>query len=336
MPLLTLEPGICKYQYIGSSAVVEAPKNVLTRMSRLVNPWITCSTYSRRDSTLPLIRVSSRMTSLPDTLNLEQPFLLHSGKVAHRATPSDGFNWAATSQDVLYECGNNTINIHYVNDIDIYDVLQVLRSLLIEQVLASGYTLFHAGALLDNGHLSLVFGEKGAGKTTTVLALALEGMQFVTNDKCLLSNSCYCWGIPQAIGVSDWTIRQFGTRLRPGSARTHNGKLWIYPAEFASNVLNPATGGDPQSILNVRISTVSDLVISRMDKSETSKLLVSAMTFSNGVHAEWVRHALNSRTPGVEHSDLLDVVSLPAISVLWNPWDRRQCRKLIDVINQSN
>jgi predicted ATPase len=42
-------------------------------------------------------------------------------------------------------------------------------------LLADGWTLLHASAAVRDGQTVLTFGSKGAGKTTTALALATRG-----------------------------------------------------------------------------------------------------------------------------------------------------------------
>jgi hypothetical protein len=51
------------------------------------------------------------------------------------------------------------------------------------QLLRSGWTLLHASAVVQGGRTVLAFGSKGAGKTTTALALAGLGWELLANDR---------------------------------------------------------------------------------------------------------------------------------------------------------
>ncbi|MGH1554633.1 hypothetical protein ACRAWF_30040 [Streptomyces sp. L7] len=60
---------------------------------------------------------------------------------------------------------------------------RIARDALRGLLLRDGWTLLHASAVTDNCRTVLAFGEKGAGKTTTALALANMGWQLLANDR---------------------------------------------------------------------------------------------------------------------------------------------------------
>ncbi|MEU2930582.1 hypothetical protein ABZ636_36980 [Streptomyces sp. NPDC007251] len=60
---------------------------------------------------------------------------------------------------------------------------RLARELLRGQLLADGWTVLHASAATHNGDAVLTLGDKGAGKTTTALLLALNGWGLLANDR---------------------------------------------------------------------------------------------------------------------------------------------------------
>ncbi|MFE9258585.1 hypothetical protein [Streptomyces sp. NPDC006879] len=60
---------------------------------------------------------------------------------------------------------------------------RIARDAMRGMLLDRGWTLLHASAVTDNCRTVLTFGAKGAGKTTTALALANLGWQLLANDR---------------------------------------------------------------------------------------------------------------------------------------------------------
>jgi HprK-related kinase B len=75
--------------------------------------------------------------------------------------------------------------------------------------LSEGYLLARAGAVGKNGRCLAVSGESGMGKSTTVLRLLADGLDFVSDDRLLLRPSKYgveVLGIPSHPRVNPGTI----------------------------------------------------------------------------------------------------------------------------------
>jgi hypothetical protein len=68
--------------------------------------------------------------------------------------------------------------------------------------------LFHAGFVRYRGRGVLVPGETGAGKSTTVAALALNGGEFFSDEVAVIDSSLRVWPYPRAIGLKPggWTL----------------------------------------------------------------------------------------------------------------------------------
>ncbi|GGV28470.1 hypothetical protein GCM10010260_81080 [Streptomyces filipinensis] len=60
---------------------------------------------------------------------------------------------------------------------------RLARELVRGQLLADGWTVLHASAVTHDGTAVLTLGDKGAGKTTTALLLALDGWGLLANDR---------------------------------------------------------------------------------------------------------------------------------------------------------
>ncbi|MGW2651697.1 hypothetical protein ACWC2T_44230 [Streptomyces sp. NPDC001393] len=60
---------------------------------------------------------------------------------------------------------------------------RLARELVRGQLLADGWTVLHASAATHNGDAVLTLGDKGAGKTTAALLLALDGWGLLANDR---------------------------------------------------------------------------------------------------------------------------------------------------------
>ncbi|MFC7982798.1 hypothetical protein [Streptomyces sp. NPDC057336] len=162
---------------------------------------------------------------------------------------------------------------------------RIARDALRGLLLRDGWTLLHASAVTDNCRTVLTFGEKGAGKTTTALALANLGWQLLANDRVFVrpddggqlrvlpwpSAAAIGLGLLDALGWYDVARKRLeaGEALHPtqhpdvtdavlagrreplwepGGKRER--KVQVYPDQFADWFgLKLATGGLAQAVL---------------------------------------------------------------------------------------
>ncbi|WP_432139158.1 MULTISPECIES: hypothetical protein [unclassified Streptomyces] len=162
---------------------------------------------------------------------------------------------------------------------------RIARDALRGMLLQDGWTLLHASAVTDNCRTVLTFGEKGAGKTTTALALANLGWQLLANDRIFVrpdeggqlrvlpwpSAAAIGLGLLDALGWHDVARKRLeaGEALHPtqhpdvtdavlagrreplwepGGKRER--KVQVYPDQFADWFgLKLATGGLAQAVL---------------------------------------------------------------------------------------
>ncbi|WP_338058272.1 lactate/malate family dehydrogenase [Streptomyces roseifaciens] len=63
---------------------------------------------------------------------------------------------------------------------------RLTREVVRGQLLADGWSILHASAVVRDGQTVLTLGDKGAGKTTTALLLARAGWQLLANDRVFI------------------------------------------------------------------------------------------------------------------------------------------------------
>ncbi|MFD0386310.1 hypothetical protein ACFQ2B_39540 [Streptomyces stramineus] len=63
---------------------------------------------------------------------------------------------------------------------------RLAREVVRGQLLADGWSILHASAVVRDGQAVLTLGDKGAGKTTTALLLARAGWQMLANDRVFI------------------------------------------------------------------------------------------------------------------------------------------------------
>ncbi|MBF6052095.1 hypothetical protein AF335_01295 [Streptomyces eurocidicus] len=102
---------------------------------------------------------------------------------------------------------------------------RLAREVVRGQLLADGWSILHASAVVRDGQTVLTLGDKGAGKTTTALLLARAGWHLLANDRVFIRREddrlrVLPWPSAAAIGLGlldalDWyeTVRE---RLRNG------------------------------------------------------------------------------------------------------------------------
>ncbi|MGG4094498.1 hypothetical protein [Paenibacillus lautus] len=97
----------------------------------------------------------------------------------------------------------------------------------------------HSGAIVVDNIGMLVMGNKGSGKTSTILAMLNSGANFVSNDlvffkKC--NNDYYAMGTPESIRIGIGTLKQYSIlgELVPQKYKKYDKKskeLWNIPKD---------------------------------------------------------------------------------------------------------
>lgn len=207
-----------------------------------------------------------------------------------------------------------------------FDLIQIVRSLLIEMELAAGGHLVHAAALDIRGTGTLLTGAKGAGKTTSVLALtAHAGVRFVSNDKVLLVGS-RAFGVPLAISVDSGIRRAFGDRVRHTSRRSAGGKELFFPCEMTT----PPTQARQvplQRVLDIKAHRASGFSWCDLD-GDTAAVIRQMTTFTDAVHGTWVRGCLPQRAAKRSSPP----APVPVARLRFDPWREDHVARVLDLI----
>ncbi|MEV6780384.1 hypothetical protein [Streptomyces syringium] len=177
---------------------------------------------------------------------------------------------------------------------------RLAREVVRGQLLADGWSILHASAVVRDGQTVLTLGDKGAGKTTTALLLARAGWQLLANDRVFIrpdgdrllvlpwpSAAAIGLGLLDALGWYD-QVRdrvQRGERLHPTQHRKvtdalHSGSrvpLWkesgkelkpqFFPDQLATWLgLTLATEGHAARILLPRITPGAEPAVLNEDR----------------------------------------------------------------------
>lgn len=211
-----------------------------------------------------------------------------------------------------------------------FDLIQIVRSLLVEMELASGGRLVHAAALAVQRSGTLLTGAKGAGKTTSVFALTAHAeVRFVSNDKVLLVGP-RAFGVPQAIAVDSGIRRAFGDRMRHTSQRTAGGKELFFPCEMITPLAQ--AGQVPlRRVLDISARRSNGFSWCDIDGEEAGAVMCQMAAFSDAVHGAWVRACLPHRAAG----PFSPSVPVPVARLRFDPWRQDHVSRVLDLIRRD-
>lgn len=142
--------------------------------------------------------------------------------------------------------------------------------------------LLHGAALIlpDRDESILLFAPSGAGKTTTALALALNGFGIITDDALVLDRrrpACSVWGLPRPMKVHWRTydlLPALKTVMEPGW--NHDGEQVLTRRQF-SKAGPVATGANVpvKAVFIVGERTTGDHIIETMSKADVALALAT-------------------------------------------------------------
>lgn len=306
---------------------LHAPAPCLRFLERYLSPWFSFGSAGQPVSD-DLVRVTVTDQDWEQSSpGASEVVALHAGLTGRRF-------WIADAEVVInpeYECAYlvepGRLTLAYRNpDRAGFDVLQVLRSLLLEIELARGARLVHAAALSVHGVGTLLTGEKGAGKTSSILSLLSHpAVRFVSNDKVLLGGEL-AHGLPMAISAEPGLRGSFGDRVAHTSRRMADGKELFFPCEFIT---------PPVVVPCVRQSLVLEVSARRRNRltwqfPEDPDALADRMaTFSHAVHGTWVRACLPT-TSAVQAR--FSPVPAPTARLTFDPWRADHVEQVVDGI----
>jgi hypothetical protein len=110
----------------------------------------------------------------------------------------------------------------------------------------TGYSLFHSGFVRYKGRGILLPGESGAGKSTTIAALAMSGAAFYSDEIAVVDGSHTVWPYPRALALKPGGWRAISEAFPDLTARgaisegTESPVWYVRPPVLAAGADGPA------------------------------------------------------------------------------------------------
>jgi len=190
---------------------------------------------------------------------------------------------------------------------------RLAREAIRGQLLAAGWAVVHASAVVRDGQAVLAFGDKGAGKTTTALLLARAGWELLANDRVFAratpsGTAVLPWPAAAAVGLGlldslGWYDRartrlQAGEQLHPTQDQRvtdallagSREPLWekdghrelkaqVFPDQFLGWFgLRLATSGHAARLLFPRVHPIADPALVEADRGLDDRDFMSGAT----------------------------------------------------------
>lgn len=144
--------------------------------------------------------------------------------------------------DNYIEVENNSLTIYMDN----YDNLKkqfakrIFTNSFVRVFQNNGYTIVHGACVEGEDGLTLIVGDKGSGKTTTLIYLLRNNFKFISNDKVAIKEvdgqTVGC-GIPFSMGIN---MKDFSKCFDTSEYYNENGKVYLKICDIA-NIFNTQT-----------------------------------------------------------------------------------------------
>ena len=138
------------------------------------------------------------------------------------------------SYDLYYNENMKDIFITALKNDYCIEIMRFIRELFIYFLNKKSSLFLHAACVEKNRKGIIILGEKGAGKTTTCIALLKLGYNFVSNDKLIIRNinQDIIWnGLPISIGIRNPTKNLF-KELNDLYEKNEDGRYYIKPQKL--------------------------------------------------------------------------------------------------------
>lgn len=109
----------------------------------------------------------------------------------------------------------NTLSVSFDGNYDVQKLQfmqRIMCNVFIMEFQRNGYSIVHGACVAKDGKSFIISGNKGAGKTTTLLKLLEQGYDFISNDKVAVkmdNDGVITCGIPHSMGVIKEDIDEF-------------------------------------------------------------------------------------------------------------------------------
>lgn len=131
----------------------------------------------------------------------------------------------------------------YSNDDKLSFMQRIMCNVFIMEFQRKGYAIIHGACISKDGESFIISGNKGAGKTTTLLRLLEQGYDFISNDKVAVKEEdgrVVTCGIPHSMGIIKEDVNNFNIDASLG--RYDGPKIYFRVADLGKalniNVFN--------------------------------------------------------------------------------------------------
>jgi len=171
----------------------------------------------------------------------------------------------------------STLAIQESNSSSLFHVLRrAIRQGLFYSMEVDGWVQIHAGAVaLPNRDVILFVGEKGAGKTSSVLGTCrnLQSLSFVTNDRILIhKDRNWVIGWPTGVGIGKEALLRLNINI---SGYQYDGKTWYWPSQLRMNNFPMLASG------TIRMVVMPHFTLHAQEEIRITNLFSSTLLKSN-------------------------------------------------------
>ncbi|MFF2775532.1 hypothetical protein ACFVU3_11535 [Streptomyces sp. NPDC058052] len=152
------------------------------------------------------------------------------------------------------EVRGNTVTVSCDGPVPPMLLADIVEDRLLSRVRAVPAVQIHCAAWLRDGRASLITGDSGAGKTTTLFSAMRDGGVFLSNDRAFLrmhEGRLEVRSFPLPVNVGCGTIRSLGLDL-PDHGLSDHDKIRLRPAEVAERFAADCEGWYPLDRVLVR------------------------------------------------------------------------------------
>ncbi|MEZ8656731.1 hypothetical protein AB6D60_22440 [Vibrio splendidus] len=95
-----------------------------------------------------------------------------------------------------------------------HSIVRLCRDIAASELEKNGGLLLHSAAVVNKENkVTLIFGDSGAGKTTTAVNYVMSGYRFLSNDKCLIDSNLNVYHFPYTNRIGTGTYRHVAKNI---------------------------------------------------------------------------------------------------------------------------
>lgn len=156
---------------------------------------------------------------------------------------------------------------------------------------ANNSLIYHCSCASFSNDGIVIVGEKGSGKTTTLLKLLSEGGSFVTSDRGYLNVNDFCIrGWPEPLNVSTTVLELFGYPILSNDSVKSNGKISIPYTNLAKRLkINLSCSSLISTFVFPVVNLTQKTVLRKASEDECRYMLLkNCLTPNDFEHPHWM------------------------------------------------